>query len=429
MDNMKKNYYLVTLIFLVFFMISFLTNILGSINPNVSDSFRLSGTLTGLLPFSFFIAYAFMSIPSGMIVQHYGEKKSMISAWILAALGSILFAFNSTFSIFLISLFLIGCAMALLQVAINPLLRVSGGEKNFAFLSVFAQLIFGIASFVSPMVYAYLEEHLSNADHANGFITLLNKITPSAMSWVSLYWLFAAVSVFMILIITLSRFPKVKRNEDEIVGAWDIHRKLFKRKTVILYFIGIFAYVGSEQGIANWISEFLRTYHNFRPEVEGAHAVSQFWGLMTVGCFFGMWLLKILDSKIVLRIFSVASLVVLSLTLWGNAGMALIGFPALGFCLSVMWSIIFSLALNSLEAYQGTFSGIICTAIAGGAIITLIIGKIKDLIGLREGMLILFLTLGYVLSISIWAHPLIRNETISSKKKQKKPHEKRDPIF
>jgi FHS family L-fucose permease-like MFS transporter len=81
---MKRNFLLLVLIFLIFFAISFLTNILGSINPNVSDSFTLTGTMTGLLPFSFFIAYALMSIPSGMIVQKYGEKRSIVFAWILA---------------------------------------------------------------------------------------------------------------------------------------------------------------------------------------------------------------------------------------------------------------------------------------------------------------------------------------------------------
>ena len=92
---MKRNHFLSSLIFLVFFVISFLTNILGSINPNVSDSFSLTGTMTGLLPFSFFIAYALMSIPSGMIVQKYGEKKSLILAWFLALTGALLFSLVS----------------------------------------------------------------------------------------------------------------------------------------------------------------------------------------------------------------------------------------------------------------------------------------------------------------------------------------------
>ncbi len=106
----------------------------------------------------------------------------------------------------------------------------------------------------------------------------------------------------MVAIILFVRFPKVVRTEEEIVGAWATHMELFGQKTVILFFLGIFAYVGTEQGIANWISEFLRTYHGFRPEVEGASSVGLFWGMMTVGCVLGLILLKIIDSKIVLRI-------------------------------------------------------------------------------------------------------------------------------
>lgn len=418
---MKKNYYMVVLVFIVFFVISFITNILGSINPNVSDSFRLSGAMTGLLPFSFFIAYGLMSIPSGMLVQKYKEKISMTGGWIVATAGALLFALFPTYPVFLVSLFLIGAAMAMMQVVINPLLRVSGGEENFAFFSVFAQLVFGSASFLSPMVYSYLVTNLSASARPEGIVLkTLASVTPQGLSWVSLYWIFAVITLAMILIIVISKFPKVERKEDEIVGAWDTHVQLFKRRVVILFFIGIFAYVGTEQGIANWISEFLRSYHGFRPEVEGASAVGWFWGLMTLGCLLGMGLLKLLDSKVVLRIFVIAAFVVLTLTLFGSAKMALYGFPALGFCLSVMWSIIISLALNSIEKFHGTFSGILVTAIAGGALVPLIIGQLKDLIGLRFGMFILYLTLGYILSITYWAKPLVNNVTIFNKKDHQK---------
>jgi len=413
---MNRKYYLVLLIFFIFFAISFLTNILGSINPNVSDSFSLNGTLTGLLPFSFFIAYALMSIPSGMIVQKYDEKLSLILAWILAFSGALLFSLIPVFPVFLFSLFLIGCGMALLQVALFPLLRVTGGEEHFAFNSVIVQLVFGVASFFSPFVYSYLVTHLSSLPVSKGlFITFMSYLTPDKLPWVSIYWIFTFISFLMVAVILFVRFPKVIRKEDEIVGAWETHTELFKQKKVILFFLGIFAYVGTEQGIANWISEFLRTYHGFMPEAEGASTVGLFWGMMTVGCVLGLVLLKIMDSKIVLRIFTVTSLVVLSFTLFGKAEFALIGFPALGFSLSVMYAIIFSLALNSVSKYHGSFAGILCTAIAGGAIFSLLIGKLKDLIGLQAGMMILYLPLVYILSLSFWAKPIVRNAIIKKK--------------
>ena len=410
---MKRSFYLLILIFLVFFAISFLTNILGSINPNVTDSFALSGTLTGMLPFSFFIAYAIMSIPSGMFVQKYGEKKSLILAWILAFTGALIFTSFPKFPVFLGSLFLIGSGMALLQVALYPLLRVVGGEEHFAFNSVIAQLVFGAASFLSPFVYSYLVTNLGNPASEGGFlIDLISKLTPLELPWVSIYLVFSLVSFLMLLIILSSKFPVVVRKEDEIVGAWETHLQLFRNRIVILFFLGIFAYVGAEQGIANWISEFLRTYHGLAPETEGARTVGMFWGMMTVGCFLGLGLLKLLDSKLVLGIFTSAALVILTFTLFGSVKFALFGFAALGFCLSVMYAIIFSLALNSVTKFHGSFAGILCTAIAGGAIFSLLIGKLKDMIGLQLGMVLLYLPLAYILSIAFWAKPIVSNATI-----------------
>ena len=417
---MKRSYYLILLIYLIFFAISFLTNILGSINPNVSDSFKLTGTMTGMLPFSFFIAYGLMSIPAGMIIQKYKEKKSLTVSWIMSLTGALLFSLFPVFPVFLCSLFMIGCGMAIMQVAIYPLLRVAGGEENFAFNTIVAQLVFGAASFLSPFVYSYLVLGLGG-DHANGdfLIRLMGSLTPAKLPWVSIYLLFTLISLAMMIIILVTRFPRVELKEEEIVGAWETHVELFKQKKVILFFLGIFCYVGTEQGIANWISEFLRTYHGLTPEIEGARAVGLFWGMMTVGCVLGLFLLKIMDSKIVLRIFTVAALIILTFTLFGKVQYALFGFPALGFCLSVMYGVIFSLALNSVTKSHGSFAGILCTGIAGGAIVSLIIGKLKDLIGLQAGMMVLYLTLAYILSLSFWAKPIVKNATIKLKTSDK----------
>jgi fucose permease len=120
---------------------------------------------------------------------------------------------------------------------------------------------------------------------------------------------------------------------------------LLKNKTVIVFFFGIFAYVGTEQGVANWISEFLKTYHGLRPEVEGAQAVQWYWGLI----------------------------------------------------------------------HHGSFSGILCSGIMGGAVTPLIVGSLADHFGLRIGMLFNYVTLSFLLFLSFWAKPMIVNKTIFSK--------------
>jgi fucose permease len=412
---MKRNYTIVALILITFFVISFLTNILGALNPNVSASFSLTETMAGFLPFAFFIAYGVMSIPSGFLLEKWGEKRMMILAFMLAFLGALIFAIYPGFNVFVVSLFTIGTGMAVLQVVINPLLRVAGGEEHYAFNSVLAQLIFGLASFISPQMYSYLVTNIDNGNVQKPFIEMMTDIVPEAMSWVSVYWVFALLSILMIVVIIFVKFPKVELQEDEKVGSKDSYVELFKNKYVILYFLGIFAYVGTEQGISYWMSKFLSVYHGFDPDTVGADAVSYFWGLMTIGGVLGLILLKLLDSKQVLRWFTILAMISLTVGLFGGDRISLWAFPVSGFFLSVMYPVIVSLGLNSVSKHHGSFAGILMTGIAGGAIVQILIGGISDLTSLKTGMIFLFITLGYILSISFWAKPIISNKTISIK--------------
>jgi fucose permease len=413
----KRNYYIVALIMLTFFVISFLTNIIGPLVPEIIKGFNLSLTLVAVLPFAFFIAYGVMSIPAGMLNEKYKEKKIMVAAFLVAFIGALLLALFPNYLTAVISLFLIGCGMAMLQVVINPLLRTSGGEEHYAFNSVLAQLIFGLASFVSPLVYSYLVLNLQGGKaRQNAFFSFFSTIVPNGLPWISLYWLFALVSLFMVVVILLSRFPKVILSKDEQAGALQVHKDLLKKPAVILFFIGIFCYVGTEQGVANWISQFLYTYHGYDPQITGARAVAYFWGLMTAGGVLGLLLLKIMDSRKVLIIFTILAIACLSLGLFSGAEASLVAFSLVGFFASVMYPIIFSLALNSLEEHHGAFSGILLTGIIGGAVIPLIIGWIGDHYGLRAGMFLIYLTMGYILSVGFWARPIITNKTIRRRK-------------
>jgi FHS family L-fucose permease-like MFS transporter len=414
-----RHYGMVALIFLTFFVISLMTNIIGPLVPDIIKSFELSLTLVALLPFAFFIAYGFMSIPSGMLLEKYREKPVMIAAFMLAFTGAMFFSLFPRYATAILSLFLIGAGMAALQVAINPLLRVSGGEEHFAFNSVMAQLIFGSASFLSPYIYSYFVRNLGRSGgEGKPLIGLMSKLVPPNLPWVSVYWVFAVLVIVMIAVLAIARFPLVVKKDEERAGAWATHKTLFKNRIVFLYFLGIFTYVGTEQGVANWISQFLLTYHKYDPQTVGASKVSLFWGLMTVGGVLGLVLLKLFDSRKVLVGFAAAAIVFLSLALLGPGPLALIMFPLMGFAASVMWPIIFSLALNSVSSHHGSFSGILCTGIIGGALVPLVIGRLGDQFGLRQGMFFLYLTLGYILSIGLWAKPIILNETIARKRQR-----------
>lgn len=408
---MQRNLWMVLLVLIIYFVISFLTNILGPIIPDLISSFNLNLGLAGFLPFSFFVAYGVMSIPAGLLVEQYGEKKTLLAAFILAFIGALGFALWTSFPVALTSLFVIGAGMAILQVVINPLLRASGGEEHYAFYSVMAQLFFGAASFLSPLLYSYLVQNV-HTGISNPWMNFFARYVPADLKWVSLYWVFALVCLLMLLIIFLVRMPRVQLKEDEKIDTGAAFRELISSKTVWFYFIGIFSYVGTEQGIANWASKFLQSYHGVDPATTGATVLAYFWGLMTAGCLLGLVLLKLFDSRKVLGVFVIGAALSLLMALLGTSKVAIIAFPLTGFFASVMWSILISLGLNSVPHHHGTLAGILCSGIAGGAVISLLIGALAELSELRYAMMFIFVTLGYIFYISLRAKPLVNNVTV-----------------
>ncbi|MBI1751842.1 MAG: MFS transporter [Acidobacteria bacterium] len=414
---MARNRFMVLLVMLTFFVISFVTNILDPLEPNIQASFQLSAFAVGLMPFAFFAAYGVMSIPAGMLIERFDAKPVLLAAFALAFLGSSVFALWPSYAVALPSLFTIAVGFAMLQVVINPLLRTSGGEAHYAFFGNLSQLVFGAASFLSPHVYSYLVQRLKDPRLPRGLITgTLRRMVPPDLPWLSLYWVFALIMLAMIVVVAMVRMPRMELKDDERVESLSTLATLLRNRTVWLYFIGIFCYVGTEQGVAFWISKFLETYHGVDPSGGGHSAVAGFWGLMMVGCALGLVLLKLFDQRKILFVFGLCAVATLLAALFGPRAVALAAFPMMGFWCSIMWPLIFALALNSLDKHHGSFAGILCTAIVGGAFLPPLIGRLGDAFGLRFGMLALLATLGYIISIGLWARPLISNATLGQSK-------------
>ena len=116
---------------------------------------------------------------------------------------------------------------------------------------------------------------------------------------------------------------------------------LFKKPVVVLFFIALFCYVGTEQGVSYWMSQFLFEYHKFDPQTKGADAVAYFWGLMMIGGILGLILLKFIDSRKLLILFTIPAIIFISLGLFGSAQISLYSFSIVGFFISVMYTIIF----------------------------------------------------------------------------------------
>ena len=394
-----------------FFVISFVTNILGPIMPQATKDLHLTLAQAGILPFAFFIAYL-VSIPAGYMLERFGSKFIIILAFAIGTCGSLIFSIHPNYFSYLATLFIVGACVAMLQVAFWPLLRTSGGEENYSFYSVLTQIFFGAASFISPLVYSYLVTNLPQNANANIFLLTMSKLVPASLSWVSIYWLNAVVMIGMIILIGFIKFPEVDLKEEERLEGFNTILKLFENKIVILYFFGIFAYVGMEQGISVWMSKFLQDYHGFDANTVGAQAVALFWAMQCVGSLLGIVLLKLYDVKKILSVFLIMQIIALCVALFGSSHVSLVSFPICGFLTSVMYGSVFSLGMNSLKTHHGSVSGIFCTGIIGGAVVPLLVGTLGNITNLRLGMCLVFITILYMLYLAITAKPLVNNKTI-----------------
>ena len=399
----QRNTKTILYIMAVFFLISFVTNIIGPLIPIIIKYYSINYAVAGLLPFSFFLAYGIISIPAGFLLERRGQSVALLGAFGLNVLGCLLIASSASYLAVIGGLFVIGLGMAMLQVVINPLTRSTVGEEHYAFYAVLGQLVFGVASFLSPFALSLLQ---TNAQAFANF----------GPPWVPFYAGAGLVFAAFIALTARIRLPKAELAEDERVGSLATYRELLRNKYVLLFFLGIAAYVGTEQGLADWMGQFLLVYHHVPAETTGAYEVSLFWGLMVIGCMLGLVLLRLLDSQLVLKIFGLGAIACVLAALLGPAQVALIAFPLCGFALSVMWSIIFALALNSVAEHHGSFTGILCTGILGGALIPFAIGWLGDQFGLRAAMFLILALLAYIISIGFWARPLTRNETVWARK-------------
>jgi len=414
----KINYPLVILINFIFFESGLVASVIGAIIPDIIVTYNLGYGIAGIFIFSYFIAYGVVAIPAGWLGERTSIKTVLLLALVVGFLGTFLFALFPIYAIALISLFLIGCCLAAAQVNLMPLLRVAVGGENLAFYTLFMTLLFGVGSFISPHIYSYFVNHLySNDTNSNLILHFLERRLSPETKWVAVYWVSSAALLLTLIVISFIRFPRIKLEESEKTGTRSSYKQLLRDKRVIMFFLAIFFYVFCEQGVANWISQFLKNYHDVPPQTTGAFTLSYYWILLTVGCSLGMFLVKFFDSRRIMSVAASMALVALLTALWGGKDISIIAFALIGLFISVLWPISMELAFNSIDYHHGSFSGILFTGTIGGAIGPLLVGTVGDYFGLRFGMMILVIPLLYLLFISFWTKPIVKNKTHSLKAK------------
>jgi fucose permease len=302
----------------------------------------------------------------------------------------------------MVAMFLCGVGITGIQVAINPLVsEISDPAKYSRNLTLF-MVVNGAGGYLAPQL-----------------VTLMKN---QGLHWSVTYWVFTAVALIMTLAISFPKYPVNNQqstiNENSSVSKENHTLSLLtKHPLIYLYAVGIFLYVGVEVGVANTISFYLQDKLNIG-EVLGAAAeaakntaISNYWGGLLLGRLIGSVVLDRIPGKVAIMSYISLAAGALYLAMHGDINQALWAFPVIGFFISIMFPTIYSTATNSFpKQYSSAISGILCTAIIGGAVIGPAIAKVAELAqgastvpNWDAGLLVAFACYAYIFCIGIFA--------------------------
>jgi FHS family L-fucose permease-like MFS transporter len=386
---------LLWVIFLAYFTFGMITNVLGVVIPEVIKQYDLSLFAAGLLAFSFFLAYGLCSIPTGLLMDRFGAKPLLLTGVALMGFGCLAIVWVQSYAGILAMIFAVGVGVTMLQTAGNPLIqhldRLENYHRNLTLTIGFC----GIGAFLGPFILAF--------------------IRGTGRSWQSLYVVFALLSLVLLVFLVVARFPSTGTRTDDGFRM-DQLGKLIRNPFVLAYALGVFCYVGAEVGTASWIVQFFERVHGLSGDVANLHAtniftkvlptlpaltVALFWGLQGTGRLLSGAVLNRFGSRKILRLYSFLALACLLFADFGSKNMSAVGFAACGFFTSVLITLVFSGTINTFSENQGTVSGLLCTAILGGALVPPVVGWVGDNFGMHAAMLVPAVCFAYVFGLSL----------------------------
>lgn len=362
---------------MLFFMMGFITCLNDTLAPHLKAIFNLTYAQAMLVQFCFFTAYAIMSIPMGRLVEKVGYKNGVIGGFLLAALGCLLFypaAGMVSYAVFLGALFILASGVTLLQVAGNPYVTLlSAPGKEPATLTL-VQAFNSVGTTAAPWFGSLLI--LAGAGEV---ATQAERIASVQAPYLGL----AGFLVLLAAVVKMIRLPDARKMaETKTEHLSDGKTSVWQYKHLVLGALAIFCYVGAEVSIGSLLVSVMEVTAGL-DRVTGAQHLSYYWGGAMIGRFVGSAAMhRIAPNKcLAFNAVAAAALVAASIVAGGGA-VSMWALLLVGLFNSIMFPTIFSLATKNLGRFTGAASGVMCTAIVGGAIMPVVQGFFADHIGL-----------------------------------------------
>ena len=380
-------------VFLAFLCMGF-GDVVGPMVALAKESFGLSNFMAQLLPLSGFLMFGILSVPMGVFQARRGKKVTLVLGLAIACIGLLLpilggmygmgvdFQADKDFKYYLIllSVLLLGAGATIMQVSGNPIMRDVSAEGRFSSNLSLAQSIKAIGSSL-------------------GFLLPPFFIWAFGLDWTILFPIYAVV-----LLITCLWMRSTKVNEGEKTDAVSLSScfALLKKGYVLLMVLGIFLYVGAECCMNSGVPLLLAEKFNFSAEREGLLiSWSLFFLPVLVGRFVGAAVLRKMSANRFLLITVLLSLVGVLLVFSGNMVSTMAGVILVGLGFANIFPLIFSITVDKMPQYSNELSGLMITAILGGAIVPLFWGYVADSFSTIMAFAVPLICLVYILLLSL----------------------------
>ncbi|MCC7331646.1 MAG: sugar MFS transporter [Flavobacteriales bacterium] len=421
--NYNKAFILLTSLF---FMWGLITVLVDSLVPRLKEVFELTYFQAGLVQFAFFIAYGLISIPAGGLLQKIGYKSGIILGLIIMGFGCLLFydaAEFRLFGLFMFGYFVLASGMTILQVAANPYVTVLGDEKTASFRLNLSQAFNSLGTTIAPAIGAIfiLSDNIKTTLEIKQLDTTA-KESYFATEAAAVQIPFVVLSVSLVLLALVVKFVDLPQLLNKVGNA--SYTKVLQNKKLRMGALAIFLYVGAEVAIGSYLVNYFlemniaQTIRNSQIMSNIARFIHQsnldsiddkgivgafvmfFWFGAMLGRFLGSYLTIRFKPQKVLTYFSIFAILCVLISIMTGGFVSMWFILAVGLFNSIMFPTIFSIAIDGLGDLKPNGSGVLCTAIAGGAFIPPIFGFLTDLSGFKTAFLLIIFCYSFILYFS-----------------------------
>jgi len=397
----------------LFFMWGFLTCLNDILIPHLKSIFDLNYAQVMLVQLAFFGAYAVFSIPSGYIIERIGYQWMMVAGLLTMCLGAALFVPAATvpsFPLFLTALIILAAGITALQVSANPYVALLGPAKTASSRLTLTQAFNSFGTFIAPLFGGILilaTAPKTAAEIAAMDPAMLHAYRVEQASSVKLPYIMIAVALAVLAIVigkfNLPHIPEAEGGHHVEAGA---HDSIWRHRNLVMGALAIFAYVGAEVSIGSFLVNYMHEPNIGNLDLEtAAKFLMVYWGGAMVGRFLGSAVLQKIPARRVLAFNAMMCALLVCLSMLTFRYFAMGTMLLIGLFNSIMFPTIFTLGIEGMGPLTGEGSGLLNTAIVGGAIIPLAQGFIADRVGIHHAFILPVICYLYILVFAIKGTP------------------------